>query len=79
LCTEILNNPPVCPECGSANVALVLWGLPDFENEELIRMVREGRVNLGGCCVPTGGGRYWKCNKCDHRFCNSDEEEDYGE
>ena len=40
-----------CPECGSAKVAEIVYGLPssdwDWEKD-----VDAGRVRLGGCCVP---------------------------
>ncbi len=59
--THSCDNPPACTTCGSARVAWVMQGLPNFEDEELMRLVDEKRVILGGCC----DGRYWRCLDCD--------------
>ena len=58
------DNPPVCRECGSSNVAYVLYGLPNFDNKELRRKVKEGHVILGGCCIPSLKHLFWKCKDC---------------
>ena len=58
--------PSKCPECGSAKVAEIVYGLPssdwDWEKD-----VDAGRVRLGGCCVPPDP-RQWKCDSCGHEW-----------
>jgi len=53
-----------CPNCGSSNIAKIIWGLPDF-TEELQKRIDAGEVVLGGC-IP-GRGDY-ECNVCGTRF-----------
>jgi hypothetical protein len=56
-------DPPACPNCGSRKVAWVLQGLPNFQNEQLMQAVHDGRVILGGCCQ----GNFWRCPDCAER------------
>ena len=67
------DNPPVCQACGSASVARVLGGLPNFKDEELMQAVRAGRVILGGCCCPRD---YWQCNGCGRTLLESGQDFD---
>ncbi len=60
------SKPKKCPNCGSAKVASILYGLPMF-NEELERDLESGEVILGGCCV-TDDDPLWQCMECDHRW-----------
>lgn len=57
---------PQCPQCGSSNVAKILWGMPAF-SEELERELDEGRIVLGGCCI-SGADPDWHCNDCGCEF-----------
>jgi hypothetical protein len=50
-----------CPECGSENVAEIIFGYP---GEELIGQSERGEIVLGGCCV-TEDDPEWHCNDCD--------------
>ena len=59
-------TPDKCPECGSAKVASILFGLPMFD-EELKRQLNAGEITLGGCCT-TGDDPLWHCNGCHHRW-----------
>ena len=54
-----------CPQCGSDSVAGVLYGNPQF-SPELLKAVRERRLELGGC--PTGAASTRRCNACGHRW-----------
>lgn len=67
-------DSPRCPECGSSNVAEILWGLPSF-TDELQKELAEGKVVLGGCCVDYDDPEY-ECNDCMHRFGRSEFAED---
>lgn len=58
--------PERCPLCGSAKVAPILYGLPNF-NEELERALDEGKIALGGCEI-TGDDPSWKCLNCGAVF-----------
>lgn len=62
-------DSPRCPECGSSNVAVILWGLPSF-TDELQKELEEGKVVLGGGCVSFDDSKY-ECNDCKHRFGRS--------
>ena len=55
-----------CPQCGSSNVAAIMYGLPDF-NDELERELEAGRVVLGGCVI-SGEDPKWQCNECEHQW-----------
>lgn len=61
----MISNP-VCPECGSDNIARIQWGLPAW-SEELERDLEEGRVVLGGCCI-SDESRDWECRACGRKF-----------
>ena len=56
----------MCPKCGSRDTAHILWGMPVMSSE-LEDELENGRVVLGGCCVPMPEPRY-HCNKCKDNF-----------
>lgn len=60
------NTNLECPECGSKNIAEILWGMPALD-EELERNLDEGRIVLGGCCI-TDENTDWRCNDCGCEF-----------
>ena len=60
------TSPVKCPNCGSTNIAEILWGLPAF-TEKLKERLDEGKVVLGGCCISDDDPKY-ECNECKHRF-----------
>lgn len=53
-----------CPECGSHDVAEIVYGLVE-ETPELGKDVAEGRILLGGCCVESDE---FHCNACKHSW-----------
>lgn len=55
-----------CPECGAEDVAVYLWGRPVF-SEELEGKLADGRVVLGGCCIPDAIPDF-RCNVCGCEF-----------
>ena len=59
---------PICPNCGSRNVAWIQWGYPIWSDSLRDKMDRRETV-LGGCCVSESSER-WECNDCGHRFGN---------
>lgn len=60
---EERRKPRKCPACGASPVASILWGEPAF-TPELEKKMEEGRVSLGGCCIP-GDPPMWTCTKCN--------------
>lgn len=60
------KTKPVCPHCGSDNVAKYLWGYPAFD-EKLEQDLKEGRIVLGGCCLH-GKDPEYHCNQCGCDF-----------
>lgn len=58
---------PICPECNSTNAAAILYGTPFF-NEELERMLREGKIVLGGTTSGGFDSPEWHCNNCGARW-----------
>lgn len=62
------DDKKVCPECGSHDVATILWGMPAYD-EELERDLDKGRIVLGGCCIPIGEIiPEFHCNACGCEF-----------
>jgi predicted RNA-binding Zn-ribbon protein involved in translation (DUF1610 family) len=55
-----------CPNCGSRDVARILWGLPAY-SREMKRELDAGELSLGGCLVSDGIPLY-ACNACGRRF-----------
>ena len=53
-----------CPNCGSGNIAKIIWGLPDF-TVELQKRIDAGEIVLGGC-IPGKGD--FECKECGLRF-----------
>lgn len=60
-------NRPICPECNSTDVAGILYGAP-FLNVELERMMREGKIVLGGTTSGGFDSPQWSCNSCGARW-----------
>jgi hypothetical protein len=55
---------PVCPQCGSRNTVLIVYGYP---GPELLEKSLVGEVELGGCMVmPNQPNR--SCRNCLHRW-----------
>jgi hypothetical protein len=53
-----------CPECRSANVARIQFGMPAW-SRKVERDLASGRIALGGCAV-TGDDPDRRCNECGH-------------
>lgn len=57
-----------CPECGSENVAEVLYGMPAYD-EELQAKIDAGDVVLNGCEFAFGEPMHpYECLDCGIRF-----------
>jgi DNA-directed RNA polymerase subunit RPC12/RpoP len=46
-----MKKKKVCPSCGSPRVAEIMYGYPNFNNEELMKKLENEEVYLGGCCI----------------------------
>jgi len=55
-------KPRMCPNCGSARVASILYGMPTY-SDKLSDDLEAGRVVLGDCCVGTDKP-VWQCVDC---------------
>jgi hypothetical protein len=64
--TQCLAAAPLCPQCGSAKVVQIQYGLPHF-TPELKEAVRRGEVVLGGCVISPDSPK-WACRDCGQRF-----------
>ena len=65
---SFLNNKPSCPECGSDDVAYILYGYPMPEedySEAFRKKLEDGEIIFGGCEVGFDSPK-WHCNKCGH-------------
>lgn len=61
------NASLTCPECTSADMVPIVYGLPD---DPLIEKAQRGEVILGGCTVLLGQSPDWSCNSCGHQFAD---------
>lgn len=61
-----MSDDVICPECGSSDIAEILWGLPAF-SDELEAEIEAGHVFLGGCIV-SDFDPDWRCNACGCEF-----------
>ena len=55
---------PVCPYCGSRDIAWILYGYPVY-TEELQKELEEGKAVLGGCMIKE---KTHRCNTCGKDF-----------
>ena len=63
-----MNIKIKCPECGSENIATILYGMPAMTGE-LQTAIDNGEVVLGGCIVSDDGSApEFVCNSCDMSF-----------
>ena len=44
---RVKRKPRKCPQCGSAKIADILYGLPIF-SPELEKELKDGKIELGG-------------------------------
>jgi|GEM_PF-6541450 len=58
-----------CPQCGSDWIAEILYGFPDFNNEQFQQDHASGKIALGGCVVMEGVEQPTRrCNDCNHEW-----------
>ncbi len=62
----VLENMKECPRCGGDDIAVILWGMPNF-SEELENKVKQKKIVFGGCMVSRNDPKL-ECNDCGHRF-----------
>lgn len=62
----------MCPSCNSKNIALILWGYPNLD-EEMQKAIDNKKIVLGGCMV-TDHDPKWECTACYHRWGERDED-----
>lgn len=55
-----------CNKCGSTDVALIVYGLPDLD-EAMKKMIDEKKITLGGCMIAKDSAK-WACNVCKHTY-----------
>ena len=56
-----------CPNCGSTDHSMIIWGLPD---PSLVKRSLDSneKIRLGGCCVPGNNPPNNSCNDCGHEW-----------
>jgi hypothetical protein len=60
---RVKRKPRKCPQCGSAKIADILYGLPIF-SPELEKELKDGKIELGGCCI-SDDDPIWRCVDCE--------------
>ena len=68
------KRPDVCPSCGYSPVGVIIYDLPEC-NEELMRVVKAGRIIPGGSVIPRGDRPQWACRNCGCEFTLRREED----
>lgn len=62
------HNKPECPECGSENIAKILYGFPEY-SKKLRKQLNNKEIILGGCQVYSDvENDRWHCNDCGQEF-----------
>ena len=73
----VKRKPRKCKNCGSNRIADILFGLPAF-TPELKAQLDNGKIVLGGCCLPGPDGLVWMCADCGVGYARQTEADDYG-
>jgi hypothetical protein len=60
-----LRSHPKCPQCGSARVARIIYGLPT--PELVCEAEARDDIALGGCCI-AGDDPVWLCRDCENAW-----------
>ncbi len=60
---ESMHKPGVCPSCGSTRIADVMYGMPNFDDQDLRKEIESGKTVLGGCIVLEDNPA-WQCADC---------------
>jgi hypothetical protein len=56
-----------CPNCGSTDHSMIIWGMPDPFTMEY-RREKGDNVRFGGCCIPGNNPPNKSCNHCGHEW-----------
>ncbi|MFW8564831.1 hypothetical protein [Orrella sp. 11846] len=64
-----------CPICHSDSVAEILYGLPNFNDRDLIEALDAGKYVLAGCDIMEINPRF-ECNACKHQWGQIDIDSD---
>ena len=67
-----LVNKPVCPSCGSDDVAYIIYGYPMPEesySEAFREKLNNHEITFGGCVIEPDCPN-WYCNTCNNSFKN---------
>ena len=67
-----LVNKPVCPSCGSADVAYIIYGYPlpeEAYSEAFREKLNNHEITFGGCVIEPDCPN-WYCNTCNNSFKN---------
>jgi hypothetical protein len=56
-----------CPRCGSGEIALILYGLPEGHRDRTVRQYPE-KYFFGGCSIDLEDCPKWYCNQCRVRW-----------
>ena len=59
---KVKRKPRKCPQCGTARIADILYGMPIFDSE-LEKELKDGKIALGGCVI-SDNDPTWKCVDC---------------
>ena len=56
-----------CPNCGSTDHSMIIWGMPDPFAMEYLRQ-RGEKIIFGGCCIPGDNPPNKSCNDCGNEW-----------
>jgi len=68
---QALTNERKCPECNNSEIAEIIWGYVDF-NDEIEKLIESKKIVLGGCFVTEHDPKL-ECSSCHHRWGKRDE------
>lgn len=58
------RKPKKCPFCGGKAIIPILYGMPA---PAAVEKEAQGKLKLGGCCVPFDGPD-WYCKTCEREL-----------
>lgn len=56
----------LCPTCGAQDTALILYGLPNYD-DQMKQDLDQGLISLGGCLLMETNPKL-HCNQCGHEW-----------
>ena len=56
-----------CPNCGSTDYSVIIWGMPNPFAMEYLRQ-RGEKIIFGGCCIPGKNPPNKSCNDCGNEW-----------